>query len=80
MLRCVREIEVKVSRWETRRLWWRGGRRRPGLVLEIDGYGPTQTCGTRDLDTARMMVIDYLEVIGEPAPTDVAICWVETGR
>lgn len=40
MLRCVAEIRVRVSRWESRRKWWRGGRRRRGLVLEIDGYGP----------------------------------------
>ena len=80
MLRCVAEIRVRVSRWESRRKWWRGGRRRPGLVLEIDGYGLTQTYGTRDLDTARIMVLDYLEVISEPAPVDTTICWIESGR
>lgn len=80
MLRGVQEIRVKVSRWESRRRWWRAGARAPGLILEIDGYPtPTQTYRTRDLDSARAMVLDYLEVIGEPAPADVTICWIETG-
>ncbi|MCD2136250.1 hypothetical protein LQ424_30970 [Rhodococcus qingshengii] len=80
MLEGVQEIRVKVSRWESRRLWWRAGTRAPGLVLHIEGYStPTQTYRTRDLDSARAMVLDYLEVIGEPVPPDVAICWIETG-
>ena len=80
MLGGVEEIRVKVSRWESRRLWWRAGTRAPGLVLHIEGYStPTQTYRTRDLDSARAMVLDYLEVIGEPVPPDVAICWIETG-
>ncbi|MGC0367734.1 hypothetical protein ABH922_005787 [Rhodococcus sp. 27YEA15] len=49
-------------------------------MLHIEGYStPTQTYRTRDLDSARAMVLDYLEVIGEPVPPDIAICWIETG-
>nr|WP_168940455.1 hypothetical protein [Rhodococcus erythropolis] len=81
MLLRMEEIRVKVSRWESRRLWWRLGRRAPGLVLEIEGYEtPTQTYRTRDLDTARKMVLDYLALVDAPAPANVPICWVETGR
>ena len=62
MLEDVQEIRVKVSRWESRRLWWRAGTRAPGLVLHIEGYStPTQTYRTRDLDRARAMVLDYLD-------------------
>ncbi|TQF65299.1 hypothetical protein FK531_22025 [Rhodococcus spelaei] len=73
------EIRVTVSRWQTRGPWWRGRRRMPGLVLEIDGHGATQTYGTRDLDTARTMVLDYLDTVDEPAPRDATIVWIETG-
>ncbi len=73
------EIRVTVSRWQTRRPWWRGRRRMPGLVLEIDGYGTTQTYGTRDLDTARAMVLDYLDCVDSPTSRDAVVIWTETG-
>lgn len=73
------ELRVHVSRWSTRDPWWRGYRRMPGLVLEVDGHGVTQTYRTRDLDTARTMVLDYLASVGEPAPLDSTITWIETG-
>lgn len=56
-----------MSRWTCRGQWWRGWRRQNGLELHIEGYGYTQTYGTRDLDSARMMVLDYLVTIDEPA-------------
>lgn len=73
------EIRVTVSRWQTRGPWWRGYRRMPGLELEINGYGTTQTYGTRDLDTARAMVLDYLDCVDAPARRDAAITWTDTG-
>lgn len=73
------QIRVTVSRWQTRGPWWRGCRRIPGLELDIDGRGTTQTYGTRDLDAARAMVLEHLAVTGAPATADTVIEWVETG-
>ncbi|WP_139277877.1 hypothetical protein [Rhodococcus marinonascens] len=73
------QIRVTVSRWQTRGPWWRGRRRVSGLVLDIDGHGTTQTYGSRDLDAARVMVLEYLGTVGAPAPTDVTLCWCEAG-
>jgi hypothetical protein len=70
---------VKVNRWESRGPWWQWRRRVHGLELEIDGRGTTQTYGTRDLDAARMMVLEYLAAVDESVPSDATICWVETG-
>jgi hypothetical protein len=75
----VSEIRVTVSRWEARGPWWQGRRRMPGLALEIDGHGMTQTYGTRSLDAAREMVLDYLETVDRPAAGDATILWVERG-
>ena len=72
-------IRVAVSRWECRGPWWQGRRRMPGLELDVDGHGVTQTYGTRDLDAARTAVLEYLDTVGAPAPTDAVIEWVETG-
>lgn len=69
-----------MSRWTCRGQWWRGWRRQNGLELHVEGYGYTQTYGTRDLDRARMMVLGYLVTIDEPAPRDVAICWTDSGQ
>ncbi|WP_137872723.1 hypothetical protein [Rhodococcus sp. Q] len=66
-------------RWQVRGPWWQGRRRIPGLELDVDGCGVTQTDGTRDLDAARTAVLEHLAVIGTPAPADAVIEWVETG-
>lgn len=60
--------------------WWQGSRRLPGLELDVDGRGITQTYGTRDLDAARTAVLEHLAVTGTPAPADAVIEWVETGN
>lgn len=73
------EIRVAVNRWETRAPWWRGWRWLPGLVLEIDGHGATQTYGTRSLDTARAMVLEYLRLSDVEVAEDVTITWSERG-
>ncbi|WP_427286795.1 hypothetical protein [Bacillus tropicus] len=72
-------IRVAVSLWECRGPWWQGRRRMPGLELDVDGHGVTQTYGTRDLDAARTSVFEYLDTVGAPAPADAVIEWVETG-
>ncbi|WP_416063470.1 hypothetical protein [Rhodococcus indonesiensis] len=74
------EIRVRVGRWDTRAPWWQGRRWLRGLELEIEGHGITQTYGTRDLDTARTMVLDYLAANDDTsAPSDITICWVDAG-
>lgn len=73
------QIRVTVSQWQTRGPWWQGRRRLPGLELDIVGGCGTQTCGTRDLDTARTAVLKHLASAGTPAPADAVIKWVETG-
>ncbi|WP_137726531.1 hypothetical protein [Prescottella subtropica] len=79
------QIRVTVSRWQSRGPWWQGRRRLPGLELDIDidididGHGTTQTYGTRDLDDARAMVLEYLDTVGAAVPADAVIEWVETG-
>ncbi|NKZ71977.1 hypothetical protein GTA09_21350 [Rhodococcus hoagii] len=50
-----------------------------GLELDIDGHGTTQTYGSRDLDVARAMVLEYLATAGTPTSADAVIEWVETG-
>lgn len=72
-------IHVAVSRWTCRGPWWRGWRRQNGLELHIEGHGYTQTYGTRDLDVARMMVLDYLATVDTPAPHDAEIQWTDSG-
>ncbi|NKU87670.1 hypothetical protein GS884_08735 [Rhodococcus hoagii] len=37
-----------------------------GLELDIDGHGTTQTYGSRDLDVARAMVLEYLATAAHP--------------
>ncbi|WP_097210840.1 MULTISPECIES: hypothetical protein [unclassified Rhodococcus (in: high G+C Gram-positive bacteria)] len=73
----MKELRVTVGRWEARGPWWQGRRRMPGLFLEIEGHGATQTYGTRSLDTAREMVLEYLECTGNPAPADTTITWID---
>lgn len=79
MLAVVNTLRVTASRWQTRAPWWQGRRRVAGLELDIDGHGTTQTYGTRNLDDARAMVLEYLDTMGAAAPADVVIEWVETG-
>lgn len=79
MLAVMNTLRVTVSRWQTHAPWWQGRRRVAGLELDIDGHGTTQTYGTRDLDDARAMVLEYLAVTGTPTSADVVIEWVETG-
>ncbi|WP_280763881.1 hypothetical protein [Prescottella agglutinans] len=71
---------MTVTRWETRAAWWRGRQRLPGLVLDIDGHGTTLTYGTRNLDTAREMVLEYLRVSDVPVTDDATIIWTEHGN
>ncbi len=79
MLRSMTQIRVTVRRWQTRGPWWQGRRRVAGLELDIDGHGTTQTYGSRDLDVARAMVLEYLATAGTPTSADAVIEWVETG-
>lgn len=73
------DVRVDVARWDTRGPWWQARRRLPGLVLEIDGHGATQTYGTRSLDTAREMVLEYLRLSDVEVADDVTIIWSEHG-
>jgi hypothetical protein len=49
-------------------------------VLDIDGHGTTLTYGTRNLDTAREMVLEYLRVSDVPVTDDATIIWTEHGN
>ncbi|WP_305094113.1 hypothetical protein [Prescottella sp. R16] len=71
------EIRVAVTRWETRAPWWQRRRWIRGLVLDIDGHGTTQTYGTRSLDAAREMVLEYLHLSEVEVAEDVTIVWTD---
>lgn len=70
---------MAVTRRETRGPWWQGRRHLPGLELEIDGHGVTQTQGTRSLDTARAMVLEHLRVSDLEVADDVTIIFSDHG-
>ncbi|MDH6284544.1 hypothetical protein [Prescottella agglutinans] len=54
-------------------------RRRPDPDRGVVRWWDAQTYGTRDLDDARAMVLEYLDTEGAAAPADTTIEWVETG-
>ncbi|QCQ91170.1 hypothetical protein [Rhodococcus sp. SGAir0479] len=71
------EIRVTVTRWETRAPWWRRRQWIRGLELDIDEHGTTQTYGTRSLDAAREVVLEYLHLSKVEVAADVTIIWTD---
>ncbi|MBM4481131.1 hypothetical protein GS444_18320 [Rhodococcus hoagii] len=59
------QIRVTVRRWQTRD---RGGRAAAGgwSRARHRRHGTTQTYGSRDLDVARAMVLEYLATAAHP--------------
>ncbi|MBM4496988.1 hypothetical protein GS426_19865 [Rhodococcus hoagii] len=59
----------------------RGGRAAAGWLVSSSTSTARhhQTYGSRDLDVARAMVLEYLATAGTPTSADAVIEWVETG-